>query len=59
VREIDCAVRGLVGSAFDRATGIVRANRALMEEWVLRLPEKETLGEEELKLMAGPITREA
>ena len=58
-REIDCAVRDLVGSAFDRAAGIVRANRGLMEEWVQRLLEKETLGEEELKSMAGSVARQA
>jgi cell division protease FtsH len=58
-REIDCAVRELVKSAFDRATGIVRANRALMEEWVQRLLEKESLGEEELKVMAASVTRQA
>jgi len=58
-REIDCAVRELVKSAFDRATGIVRANRALMEEWVQRLLETESLGEEELKVMAASVTRQA
>ena len=58
-REIDCAVRELIKSAFDRATHIVRANRALMEEWVQRLLEKESLGEEELKVMAASVTRQA
>jgi cell division protease FtsH len=58
-REIDCAVRELIKSAFDRATGIIRANRELMEEWVQRLLEKETLGEEDLKVLAGSVTRQA
>ncbi len=58
-REIDCAVRELVKAAFDRAAGIVRANRELMEKWVERLLEKETLGEEELKALASAVTRPA
>jgi len=58
-REIDCAVRELAKSAFDRAAGIVRANRELMEQWVERLLEKETLGEEELKSLAAAVTRSA
>jgi cell division protease FtsH len=58
-REIDCAVRELVQSAFDRAAAIVRANRELMEEWVQRLLEKETLGEAELASLAALVVRSA
>ena len=58
-REIDCAVREMVKAAFERAASIVRANRELMEQWVERLLEKETLGEEELKSLAAAVTRPA
>jgi len=58
-REIDCAVRDMVKAAFERAADIVRANRGLMEQWVERLLEKETLGEEELKALAAAVTRPA
>jgi len=58
-REIDCAVRELVQAAFERATGIVHANRELIEQWVQRLLEKETLGEEELKSFAVAVRRSA
>jgi len=58
-REIDCAVRELVQAGFKRATGVVQANRELMEQWVQRLLEKETLGEEELKSLAASVRRSA
>ncbi len=56
-REIDCAVRELVQTGFKRATGVVQANRELMEQWVQRLLEKETLGEQELTELASSVVR--
>ena len=45
--------------AFDRASAIVRANRELMEQWSQKLLEKETLDDEELKVLAGSVARAA
>ncbi|MGC8506666.1 MAG: ATP-dependent zinc metalloprotease FtsH [Thiomonas sp.] len=55
-REIDCAVRELVNAAFDRATAILQARRAVLEEGARQLLAKETLTEAELKalLQAAP-----
>jgi cell division protease FtsH len=54
-REIDTAVRQIVQEAFDKAVGILRSKRAVLERTAQALLEKETLGEAELKaLIAEP-----
>lgn len=47
-REIDAAVRGILNSAFERAVGILTAQRALLESAAQELLRKETLGQEDL-----------
>jgi cell division protease FtsH len=47
-REVDCAVRGIVESAFGRAVRVLEGNRALLERGARLLLEKETLTESEL-----------
>jgi len=47
-REIDCAVRGLVEEAREKASRILTINRAKLEEGAGRLLEKETLLADEL-----------
>jgi cell division protease FtsH len=54
-REIDRAVRELVGKAFRRAREILEANRNLLDESAALLLERETLDEEELKALATRI----
>ncbi|MFQ5973119.1 MAG: ATP-dependent zinc metalloprotease FtsH, partial [Alphaproteobacteria bacterium] len=44
-REIDCAVRALVGNAFDRATGLLEQNREELDRTARTLLDKETLTE--------------
>ncbi len=54
-REIDCAVRDLVGAAFARAEDLLRQRRALLERGAQRLLAQETLSQAELvALVAGP-----
>jgi cell division protease FtsH len=52
-REIDLAVKALVDEAYARATRILSERRALLEEGVRLLLEKETLGADELPF--GPV----
>ena len=47
-REIDCALRDLVGAAFDRASRILTINRAALEAGAQSLLERETLTADEL-----------
>jgi cell division protease FtsH len=47
-REIDCAVRALVGQAFERAVAILERNRDAVNEGARRLLEMETLAGSEL-----------
>jgi cell division protease FtsH len=54
-REIDRAVRNLVGKAFERAREILEANRTLLDESAALLLERETLDEEDLKAFATRI----
>jgi cell division protease FtsH len=54
-REIDRAVRELVGKAFRRAREILEANRGLLDESAALLLQKETLDEEALKAFAARI----
>jgi cell division protease FtsH len=54
-REIDRAVRELVGKAFQRARAVLEANRGLLDESANLLLQKETLDDEELKAFATRI----
>ena len=59
---IDAAVRELVDGAFQRATAILAANRAILERTAAELLAKETLSGEQLKalardLSAGPVAK--
>ncbi len=47
-REIDCAVRKLVGDAFQRATEILKRHRKELDETARLLLERETLNAEDL-----------
>jgi cell division protease FtsH len=59
-REIDCAVRTLVLTSFQRATAVLMENRAVLEESAQRLLQKETLDTSDLeqlfKLLKGAPT---
>jgi len=52
-REIDCAVRDLVGEAFERAVGILERHRTALDDGARRLLEKETLRGDELPALDG------
>jgi cell division protease FtsH len=54
-REIDRAIRELVGQAFLRARGILETNRDPLDESAALLLQKETLEDEELKAIAGRV----
>ncbi|HEV6964373.1 ATP-dependent zinc metalloprotease FtsH [Roseateles sp.] len=51
-RRIDAAVRALVDEAFGRATAVLEARRALLEDGAARLLAQETLSEAELAPLA-------
>jgi cell division protease FtsH len=51
---IDQEVRGIVHAAMDRALGILREKRDVLERSARRLLEKETLDEKDLIELAGP-----
>jgi cell division protease FtsH len=48
-REIDCAVRKFVESAFDKAAGVLKQRQNLLERGAQLLLQQETLSEEDLK----------
>ena len=50
-REIDCAVRGIVGAAFERTVTLLTERRAVLETGAKQLLEKETLNEADLKVL--------
>jgi cell division protease FtsH len=52
-REIDSAIRALVGSAFERAVGLLSKRRKNLEKGAELLLSKETLVEDDLKLIAA------
>ena len=56
-REIDCAVREFVGTAFDRAVEILSENRDLLEETAKRLLLEETLDEDALTRIAAGLAK--
>jgi cell division protease FtsH len=49
--QIDCAVRDLIGNAFERAVALLEEHRAALEEGASRLLEKETLSGDELPVL--------
>jgi cell division protease FtsH len=51
-REIDSAIRALVGSAFERAVGLLNKRRKNLEKGAELLLSKETLVEDDLKMFA-------
>ena len=60
-REIDCAVRGIVGAAFARTVALLTERREVLETAAAELLQKETLTEpdlqrlrEALKVYANP-----
>ncbi len=53
-REIDSAVRKLIASAFDKATGILKQRRELLNRGAQFLLQKETLNEDDLKTLREP-----
>ncbi|MCA1788720.1 MAG: ATP-dependent zinc metalloprotease FtsH [Thioalkalivibrio sp.] len=50
-REIDCAVRSIVGGAFERAVTLLLGRRDVLETGARQLLEKETLNEPELRAL--------
>lgn len=54
-REIDCAVRDLVNSAFEQASSILMQNRTVLERGAKMLLQQETLAETELKILQQQI----
>jgi len=55
-REIDCAVRNLVRTAFDTATQILTRGRSVLDRGARALLAAETLGESELAKLAQELT---
>jgi cell division protease FtsH len=53
-REIDCAVRGLVKDAFEKAGQILQQRRRALERGAQSLLEKETLTESEINDIVAP-----
>ena len=63
-REIDCAVRGIVGAAFARTVALLTERREVLETGAKQLLEKETLNESDLKVLrealpSGAVARTA
>lgn len=58
-REIDCAVRRAVLTAFDRAVGVLTENRGLLEESAQLLLTKETLDSADLEGLFKSLKRAA
>jgi cell division protease FtsH len=54
-REIDCAVRTLVLTSFERAKGVLEQNRAVLEESAQRLLQEETLDAADLAQLFKPL----
>lgn len=55
-REIDCAVREIVATAFRRSSAILTERKALLEETARDLLARETLDEADLKAIHARIT---
>jgi len=58
-REIDCAVRGIVSGAFERAVTLLTARRDVLEAGATQLLEKETLNEPELQSLRDALSTHA
>ncbi len=59
-REIDNAVKRIVGDAFDRTVSLLRGKRDVLERGARELLEKETLNETDLtRLIGGPLPQAA
>ncbi len=58
-REVDCAVRDLVGAALARAEDLLRAHRAELDGGAQRLLEQETLTRAELKSLFGTVSAQS
>jgi cell division protease FtsH len=58
-REIDCAVRKNVRTAFERATAVLTENRELLEESARLLLERETLDTPDLERLFRSVKRAA
>jgi cell division protease FtsH len=56
-REIDRSVRAVSDASYQRAVGILAANRAILEEGARQLLQKETLTEDELATIAATLER--
>ncbi len=54
-REIDCAVRKSVLTSFERATSVLTANRAVLEESARLLLEKETLDTPDIERLFASV----
>ena len=52
-REIDCAVRDLVGAAFERARALLEQRRGQLEQGAAQLLSRETLTEADLRRLVG------
>ena len=52
-REVDCAVRGFITQAFERAVALLKAHREALSESAERLLEKETLRGDELPMLVA------
>lgn len=56
-RRIDAAVQAIIARAFDRATDVLTENRGVLETAAARLLEKETLDQDELRVITEPLRR--
>lgn len=56
-RHIDEAIRAIVMAGFEQASGILRANRAVLERGARALLEKETLDEAAIRTLADELQR--
>ena len=54
-REIDCAVRGIVSTAFERTVALLTERRGVLEAGAKQLLEKETLNEADLKVLRDEL----
>ena len=58
-REIDCAVREIIDAAFEKAVGILRHKRDLLDKAARELLAKETLNEADLRALIPAQARTA
>ncbi len=58
-REIDCAVRAVIGAAFEGSIAILEASRGVLEDGARALLAKETLGGEELATLGARLHQRA